>query len=125
MFPGAELAEDAVEYHFGIVRRKRKEPAARHWQLLGQFCVQAYGEKRADEIVKRSHARTEDDERLGIFPCHHNVVGAHTIGNVVATQCGRSGQALRDTALGWHVVNFSVAVVLRSKSDLSPIRRKP
>ena len=81
--------------------------------------------QRADEIVERSHARAEDDERLGVFPCHHNVVRSHAIRNVVAAQCGRSRQALRDAALGWHDVNFSVAVVLRSKSDLSAVRRKP
>src|SRR5881227_152511 len=53
------------------------------------------------------------------------LVFSHAIRNIVAAQCGRSRKALRDAAVGWHDVNFSVAVVLRSKSDLSSIRRKP
>src|SRR5262245_32652295 len=125
MFPSAELAENSVERHLRIVRRKRNETTAWHWQLLRQFCVETHGEKRADEIVERSHARAEDDERFGVFPRHHNIVGTHAIGNVVATQCGRSRQSFRDAALRWHYVNFPVAVVLRAESDLIAVRRRP
>ena len=45
MFPGAELAEDAVVSHLGIIRRKRNETAARHRQLLGQFRVHPDGKQ--------------------------------------------------------------------------------
>src|SRR5262245_66241945 len=122
MFPCAELAEDTVERHLRIVRRKRNESAARHRQLLRQLSVQTYGEKRANEIVERSHARTENDQRLGVFPCHHDVVWTHAVRNIVAAQSGRSCEEFRDAALGWHRVNLPVAGVLRSKRDLLSIR---
>ena len=71
MFPCAELPEHLVISHLGVIRRKRNETAARHRQLLGQFCVQPDRKQCTDEIVERLHARTKDDQRLRILPCHH------------------------------------------------------
>jgi len=126
MFPCAEFAEDAVERHLRIVRRKRNESASRAPAIVAVILSPDLPAK--SEPMKSSNDLMRERKTMSglvVFPCHHNVVGTHAVRNVVASECGRSREALRDAALGWHDVNFSVAVVLRSKSDLSSIRRKP
>ena len=65
MFPGAELAEDAVERHLRIVGRERDETAARDGQLLWQFRIQPDGLEIADKRVEGGAAGTEDDQSAG------------------------------------------------------------
>ena len=86
MLPGPELAKDAVERHFRIVGRERRESAARHRQLLRQFRVETHAKERADEIVERLHAGTKHDLRFRIFPRHHDVVRAHPVGDIVPAE---------------------------------------
>src|SRR5438876_2173746 len=112
MFPCAELPEHGMVGQVRIIRRKRAKAATRDGQLLRQFYVEADREQRTDEIVKRFHARTEHHQWLSIFPCHNDVVWSHAIRNVVASERGRSRQALWCAALGRHYINFPVAVVL-------------
>src|SRR4029077_14201846 len=91
MFPGAELTENAVVYHFGIVRGERSETTTRNRQLLRQLGIQAYGIKRADEGVERLHARAKYDQWFRIFPGHDDIVRPHAVGNVVAAECRGGG----------------------------------
>ena len=125
MLPGAELAEDAVERHLGIVRRERSKAAARHRQLLGQLRVQAHREERSDERIERLHPRTEDHERLRVLPRHDDVVRAHPIRDIVAAEGRGRGEALRHAAFAGHHVDLGVAVVLRREGELRAVRRKP
>ena len=124
MFPGAEFTEDAVVNHLGVVRRKGREPAARHGQLLRQVALETRSVKLADEGVESTHARAEHDERPGVFPRHHDVVRAHSVRDIVATHCRRRRNPFRHAAVPRHHVNFGVAVVLRRERELFSVRGK-
>src|SRR5207248_4802957 len=102
----------------------RSEPAARYRHLLWKFGVEADGEKRADEIVERFHPRTEDDQRFCVLPRHHDVVWAHSIRDIVATERGRDGKALWRAAFRQHHVNFAITIVFGGERDLFPVRGK-
>ncbi len=52
IFPGAELAEDAVVSHFGIVGRKGAETAPGHRQLLREVAIESHGVERTDKVVE-------------------------------------------------------------------------
>ena len=124
MLPGAEFAEDPVKRHFRIVWRKGNETSARHWQLLGQFRVEPDGEKLANEVVERFHPGTEDDQWFGILPGHHQIVGPHPVGDIVATEGGGSSQSFGSATFSGHDIDFGVAVVLGGKGELRSIRRE-
>ena len=72
--------------------------------------------------LKEVHPGAENNQRLGVFPGHHDVVRSHPIGNVVARKRRGRGQALRFAALPGHHVDFGVAVILRSEGELFAIR---
>ena len=124
MFPGPELAENAVERHFRIVRRKGRESAAWHRHLLRQLGIETDGEERTDEIVERFHPRAKDDQRFRVFPRHHDVIRSHSIRNVIAPERGRNRETFGRAAFCRHHINFAVAVVFRSERDLFSVRRK-
>ena len=124
MFPGAELAEDAVESHLGIVGREGGEAAARERQLLRQLGVEPDGVELAEEGVESFLAGTKHDEGLRVFPSHHDVVRAHAIGDIVAAERGGGGEALRRAAFTRHHIDFGIAVILRGERELRPIGRE-
>ena len=70
------------------------------------------------------HAGTENNFIALVGPGHHNIVGAHPVGHIVASQGGGVSQPLRHPAFGGHQIHFGVAVILPGKGDLAAIRRK-
>ena len=70
------------------------------------------------------HARAENDQRLGVFPAHDDVVRPHAVGDIVAAERGGVGQPLRRAAFGRHDVDLGVAVVLRSEGELLAVGRE-
>ncbi len=124
VLPGAELAKDAVERHFRVVRREGGEAAARDRQRLRQLGVHPHDEEVAVKRVVGFHPRAEHDGRLRVLPGQHDVVWAHAIADVVARERGRGGEAFRRPAFRRHNIDFRVAVVLRSEGELRAIRGK-
>jgi len=116
--PGAELAEHAVVGELLAVGGIGAEAAARQGELPRQVAVRAHQVELSLEVVELPHAGAEDDLTAGGRPAHHDVVGTHAVGDVVAAQRRRPGQALGDAPLGGNQIDLGVAVVLAGERQV-------
>ena len=115
VFPGAELAEDAVIGQLsaiGIVTAKTafgQRQLLRHTAIDGctpQFAVKAFA-----DAVTVNHTLAVGR------PGHRDVVGAHAVAPIVTGITRREGDTLGFAALGWHDIDLGIAIILASKGD--------
>jgi len=121
--PGAELAEHAVVDELGPVGRVRTKAAARQRQFFDRPAVHVREIQLPEEVVPLGAPRSEQHV-AGVLPAKDDVVGTHAVGDVVAPERGRPGEALRHAALRRHQVDLGVAVVLPREGQPLPVRRE-
>ena len=110
VLPGAEFTHHAVVGQPLAVGRPAAEAPFREGNLFGHAALGGYGPEFAGEAV--AYAVAVDYLLAVAAPCHHHVVGAHTVAHVVTRVGGCVGEPYRFAALRGHQVNLAVAVVL-------------
>ena len=120
ILPGAEFAHHAVVGQFFTIRGITAPAAFREGKHGGHAAFGAHIPELSGKAVFGAVA--EHDALAVRAPCHHDVVGAHAVSQVVAGIGGGIGDAHRFAAPGGDAVHLAVAVVLSGEGDGLAVR---
>ena len=122
ILPGTELAEDAVVGKGLAVRGVAAEAAFRQRQGFAHAACRRDAPELALETV--ADAVAVYDILSVRSPAHNDVVGAHTVAQVVAAVGAGIGEPDRFAAGHGHRVNFGIAVILSREGDGPAVGRE-
>ena len=124
IFPGAELAENTIIRQLFGIGRIRTETTGRKREFLRHSPSGRNDEKLAYEIIKCLFPGAVDDVFTIGCPAQYNVVRAHPVADIVASQSCRCRNSGRDTALCRNGIHFGISIVLCCKRNSFTIGRE-
>jgi len=124
IFPGTELPKHTVVGKLVPIGRIGAKTSLGQRNLREESSLRRGFVEIASE-TKTVHSRTEYHLSPVGGPCHHNVIGAHSVGNIVAIERGSIGNPLGFATRQGEGINLGIAVVLSGKCQCLSIRCKP